>query len=193
MVITSVDRDDLKDGGAAHFAECIAAARAASPSLKIEILAPDFRGRMQRALDELSKSPPDVFNHNLETAPRLYKKARPGADYVHSLNLLAAFKKAHPTVPTKSGLMVGLGEEDKEIYEVMADLRRHQTDMLTIGQYLQPTRGHLSVERFVPPPVFDEYQKRAEEMGFIHAACGPLVRSSYHADTQAEEALAAVN
>ena len=190
VVITSVDRDDLKDGGAAHFAACIAAARAASPTLKIEILAPDFRGRLSRALDELSRSPPDVFNHNLETVPRLYRQARPGADYTHSLNLLAEFKKAHPRVPTKSGIMVGLGEEDEEIYEVLADLRAHQTDMLTIGQYLQPTRGHLPVSRFVPPPMFAEYQRRAEELGFVHAACGPLVRSSYHADVQAESALA---
>ena len=190
VVITSVDRDDLKDGGAAHFAACIAAARAASPTLKIEILAPDFRGRLSRALDELSRSPPDVFNHNLETVPRLYRQARPGADYTHSLNLLAEFKKAHPRVPTKSGIMVGLGEEDEEIYEVLADLRAHQTDMLTIGQYLQPTRGHLPVSRFVPPPMFAEYQRRAEALGFVHAACGPLVRSSYHADVQAESALA---
>ena len=193
VVITSVDRDDLKDGGAAHFAACIAAARAASPALKIEILTPDFRGRTARALDELAKAPPDVFNHNLETVPRLYKKARPGADYAHSLNLIAEFKKANPKVPTKSGLMAGLGETDEEIFGTLADLRRHNADMLTIGQYLQPTRGHLPVERFVPPPMFTEYQKRAEELGFVHAACGPLVRSSYHADVQAETALAAVN
>ena len=188
VVITSVDRDDLKDGGASHFAECIAAARAASPTLKIEILAPDFRGRMSRALDALSASPPDVFNHNLETVPRLYKRARPGADYAHSLRLISEFKKAFPNAPTKSGLMVGLGETDEEIFEVLADLRRHQTDMLTVGQYLQPTRGHLPVERFVPPPMFDEYKKRANDLGFRHAACGPLVRSSYHADLQAEQA-----
>ena len=193
VVITSVDRDDLKDGGASHFAECIAAARAACPSLKIEILTPDFRGRMARALDALSESPPDVFNHNLETVPRLYKKARPGADYAHSLNLIAEFKKAYPRVPSKSGLMVGLGETDDEIYEVFADLRRHNADMLTVGQYLQPSRGHLPVSRFVPPPIFDEYQKRALALGFVHAACGPLVRSSYHADEQAEEAMATVN
>ena len=191
VVITSVDRDDLKDGGAGHFADCIAAARRALPSLKIEVLTPDFRGRLQPALEALSQSPPDVFNHNLETVPRLYPKARPGADYAHSLNLIAEFKKAHPRIPTKSGLMVGLGETDEEIEEVMADMRRHRTDMLTIGQYLQPTRGHLPVTRFVPPPVFDGYRQRAEEMGFTHAACGPLVRSSYHADEQAESALAA--
>lgn len=193
VVITSVDRDDLKDGGAAHFAECIAAAREASPSLRIEILTPDFRGRMNRALDALSLSPPDVFNHNLETVPRLYKRARPGADYAHSLQLIAAFKNAHPQIPAKSGLMVGLGETDEEIYEVFADLRRHRADMLTVGQYLQPSRGHLPVSRFVPPPMFAEYQKRADALGFVHAACGPLVRSSYHADIQAEDALAAVN
>lgn len=190
VVITSVDRDDLRDGGASHFAACIAAARSACPQLKIEVLVPDFRGRMSVALDALSVAPPDVFNHNLETVPRLYKQARPGADYAHSLKLIAEFKKAHPQTPTKSGLMVGLGETDDEIYEVFADLRAHQTDMLTVGQYLRPTRGHLPVERFVPPPVFEEYQKRADGMGFLHAACGPLVRSSYHADVQAEEVLA---
>lgn len=193
VVITSVDRDDLADGGAAHFAACIAAARAASPALKIEVLTPDFRGRMQRALEALGESPPDVFNHNLETVPRLYKQARPGADYAHSLSLLREFKKAHPHIPTKSGLMVGLGENDDEIYQVMADLREYQTDMLTIGQYLQPTRGHLPVLRFVAPPVFDTYRQRATELGFAHAACGPLVRSSYHADEQADQALAAIN
>ncbi|MGU9952282.1 MAG: lipoyl synthase [Gammaproteobacteria bacterium WSBS_2016_MAG_OTU1] len=192
VVITSVDRDDLPDGGASHFAACIAAAREASPSLKIEILAPDFRGRMPRALEALAVSPPDVFNHNLETVPRLYKQARPGADYAHSLNLLAEFKKAHPGVPTKSGLMVGLGEKDDEIYEVMADLRAHKTDMLTIGQYLQPTRGHLPVLRFVPPPTFIEYKHHADGLGFVHAACGPLVRSSYHADEQADKALSGI-
>ena len=188
VVITSVDRDDLLDGGAGHFAKCVAAARAASPGLKIEILTPDFRGRAARALEALSASPPDVFNHNLETVPRLYKKARPGADYAHSLNLIAEFKKAHPGVPAKSGLMAGLGETDEEIYGTIADLRRHGADMLTVGQYLRPTPGHLPVERYVPPPVFAGYQKRAEALGFAHAACGPLVRSSYHADLQAEEA-----
>ena len=193
VVITSVDRDDLQDGGATHFADCIAAARAASPTLKIEILTPDFRGRMQRALDALAAAPPDVFNHNLETVPRLYREARPGADYAHSLKLLAEFKKENPHLPTKSGLMVGLGEEDAEIYEVMADLRHHQTDMLTVGQYLQPSRGHLSVRRFVPPPVFEDYRRHAKSLGFAHAACGPLVRSSYHADEQADKVLEAVN
>lgn len=191
VVITSVDRDDLRDGGAAHFAECIDAARAASPQLKIEILVPDFRGRLRPALNALAKSPPDVFNHNLETTPRLYPRARPGADYAHSLTLLAEFKKMFPQTPAKSGLMVGLGETDEEIYEVFADLRRHRADMLTVGQYLQPSRGHLPVERFVPPPVFEEYKRRADALGFVHAACGPLVRSSYHADVQAEEVLAA--
>ena len=190
VVITSVDRDDLPDGGAGHFAACIAAARRQSPQLRIEILAPDFRGRMERALDALAVSPPDVFNHNMETVPRLYKRARPGADYQHSLSLLLEFKKRHPQVPTKSGLMVGLGEEDEEIYTAFADLRRHETDMLTVGQYLQPSRGHLPVERFVPPPQFDEYKLRAEALGFKHAACGPLVRSSYHADEQADLAMA---
>lgn len=186
VVVTSVDRDDLLDGGAAHFADCILAMRAAAPSLKIEILTPDFRGRMPKALAALDVAPPDVFNHNLETVPRLYKEARPGADYSHSLSLLAEFKKLHPAVPTKSGVMVGLGEEDDEIREVIADLRRHNVDMLTVGQYLQPTRGHLPVRRFVPPPMFEQYRRYAESLGFAHAACGPLVRSSYHADLQAD-------
>ena len=185
VVITSVDRDDLKDGGGGHFAACIAACRKAAPYLKIEILTPDFRGRMEKALDSLETALPDVFNHNLETVPRMYKEARPGADYAHSLHLLREFKSRHPSLPTKSGLMVGLGETDKEIYEVMADLRVHHVDMLTVGQYLQPTRGHLPVRRFVPPATFDDYGGWAEEMGFKHAACGPLVRSSYHADVQA--------
>ena len=189
VVITSVDRDDLLDGGAEHFALCIAAAKKASPQLKIEILTPDFRGRMEPALAALADALPDVFNHNLETVPRLYKMARPGADYGHSLRLLAEFKNRHPAIPTKSGLMVGLGEEDGEIYQVMEDLRAHGTDMLTIGQYLQPTRGHLPVLRYVPPSVFQDYQKYAAQLGFVHAACGPLVRSSYHADQQAEKAL----
>ena len=186
VVITSVDRDDLKDGGAGHFAACIAACREASPQLKIEVLTPDFRGRAEKALNAIDAALPDVFNHNLETVPRLYKKARPGADYAHSLSLLREFKKRHPSVPTKSGLMVGLGESDDEIYEVMADLRTHHVDMLTIGQYLQPTRGHLAVERFVAPDIFNNYRQQAEKMGFLHAASGPLVRSSYHADRQAE-------
>ena len=185
VVITSVDRDDLLDGGAGHFAACIREIRARSPSIRIEILTPDFRGRIEKALDALAAHPPDVFNHNLETVPRLYREARPGADYENSLRLLEKFKKRHPSVPTKSGLMVGLGEEDDEIHQVMDDLRRHRVDMLTVGQYLQPTRGHLPVRRFVPPPIFDRYRDYAEAIGFAHAACGPLVRSSYHADQQA--------
>jgi lipoic acid synthetase len=193
VVITSVDRDDLLDGGATHFAHCIAAARKAAPELKIEILTPDFRGRREKALDALAVAPPDVFNHNLETVPRLYKSARPGASYDHSLKLLQEFKRRHPQTPTKSGLMVGLGEEDSEIYTVMGDMREHNIDMLTIGQYLQPTRGHLPVSRFVTPATFDHYQKYAQKLGFSHAACGPLVRSSYHADVQADEVLKAVN
>ena len=188
VVITSVDRDDLRDGGASHFADCIRAVRKKSPAIIIEILAPDFRGRMNRALDSLAESPPNVFNHNLETAPRLYKEARPGADYAHSLELLLEFKRRHPSVPTKSGVMVGLGERDDELLQVMHDLRRHQVDMLTMGQYLQPSRHHLPVRRFMPPEIFDDFRRQAEEMGFRHAACGPLVRSSYHADAQAEEA-----
>lgn len=185
VVITSVDRDDLLDGGAAHFAACIRAVRARSPNIKIEVLTPDFRGRVPRALDALDGALPDVFNHNLETVPRLYKEARPGADYHNSLQLLQAFGQRHPHIPTKSGIMVGLGETDEEIYAVMQDMRAHDIDMLTIGQYLQPTRGHLPVRRFVPPPMFEEYRARAEQLGFAHAACGALVRSSYHADEQA--------
>lgn len=186
VVITSVDRDDLRDGGAGHFAECIRAVRESVPNIRIEVLTPDFRGRMEKALDALADDLPDVFNHNLETVPRLYKQARPGADYAHSLLLLQAFKQRHPQVVSKSGIMVGLGETDEEIIEVMKDLRAHNVDMLTIGQYLQPTRGHLPVLRFVEPAVFSTYQAQAQELGFAHAACGPLVRSSYHADVQAE-------
>lgn len=185
VVVTSVDRDDLRDGGGAHFARCIEAIRAASPSTLIEILVPDFRGRMDRALEELGRAPPDVFNHNLETVPRLYRKARPGADYAWSLELLRRFKHAHPDVPTKSGLMVGLGEEDHEIVEVMRDLRAHECEMLTIGQYLQPSRGHLPVERYVEPRQFDVFAARGTTLGFTSVASGPLVRSSYHADRQA--------
>ena len=188
VVITSVDRDDLRDGGAGHFRECIAAVREKSPETRIEILVPDFRGRLEPALDALSASPPDVMNHNLETVPRLYKQARPGADYRHSLKLLQDFKVRFPEVPTKSGLMVGLGETDDEIVEVMRDLRAHDVDMLTIGQYLQPSAHHLPVLRYVEPGVFDEYARTAESLGFTHAASGPLVRSSYHADQQAHEA-----
>jgi len=185
VVITSVDRDDLRDGGAQHFADCITAIRKYSPDIKIEVLVPDFRGRMDVALDILSKSPPDVFNHNLETAPRLYKLARPGADYKWSLQLLKRFKDAHPNVSTKSGLMVGLGETTDELLEVLRDLREHNVDMLTVGQYLQPSKHHLPVKRFMPPAEFDEIKAYANEIGFKHAACGPFVRSSYHADRQA--------
>jgi lipoic acid synthetase len=189
VVITSVDRDDLRDGGASHFADCVAAVRKQAPNTRIEILTPDFRGRLEMALDALSASPPDVMNHNLETVPRLYKAARPGADYAHSLQLLQQFKVRHPAIPTKSGLMVGLGETDKEILEVMRDLRVHAVDMLTIGQYLQPGPHHLPVTRYVVPEQFEAFGIAAREMGFKHAACGPMVRSSYHADVQAQEAL----
>ncbi|PZP59574.1 MAG: lipoyl synthase [Delftia acidovorans] len=188
VVITSVDRDDLRDGGAQHFADCIRAVRDRSPGTRIEILVPDFRGRLEAALEILTQCPPDVMNHNLETVPRLYKLARPGADYRHSLRLLKEFKARVPRVPTKSGLMVGLGETDEEILEVMRDLRAHGVEMLTIGQYLQPTTGHLPVTRYVEPERFEAFEKAAREMGFVHAACGPLVRSSYHADQQAHEA-----
>ena len=187
VVITSVDRDDLRDGGARHFADCIRAVRELSPSTKIEILTPDFRGRLEAALDELDKCLPDVMNHNLETVPRLYKAARPGADYAHSLKLLKDFKARHPDIPTKSGLMVGLGETDEEILEVMRDLRAHDVDMLTIGQYLQPSGAHLPLLRYVTPEQFQTFEKAALEMGFKQAACGPMVRSSYHADLQARE------
>ncbi|RCU48808.1 lipoyl synthase [Corallincola luteus] len=185
VVITSVDRDDLRDGGAQHFADCVREIRALSPQIKIEILVPDFRGRMDRALEALATAPPDVFNHNLETAPRLYKQARPGADYQWSLTLLKRFGEMFPNVPTKSGLMVGLGETNEEILEVMTDLRAHNATMLTIGQYLQPSRHHLRVERYVHPDEFSMFREKADDMGFDHAACGPLVRSSYHADRQA--------
>jgi lipoic acid synthetase len=188
VVITSVDRDDLRDGGARHFRDCIAAVREHSPRITIEVLVPDFRGRLDVALDLLGQCPPDVMNHNLETAPRLYRQARPGADYRHSLRLLKDFKARLPHIPTKSGLMVGLGETDEEILEVMQDLRAHDVNMLTIGQYLQPSAHHLPVLRYVEPPVFDEFARRARQMGYTHAACGPLVRSSYHADQQAREA-----
>jgi len=188
VVVTSVDRDDLRDGGAAHFAECIRAVRAHSPQTRIEVLVPDFRGRLEVALAALSESPPDVMNHNLETVPRLYRQARPGADYWNSLKLLKDFKSRYPHLPTKSGLMVGLGETDDEILEVMRDLRAHEVDMLTIGQYLQPSSHHLPVARYVEPAVFDAFARQAQAMGFMHAACGPLVRSSYHADRQAHEA-----
>jgi lipoic acid synthetase len=185
VVITSVDRDDLRDGGAGHFADCVRAVRSRSPATRIEILTPDFRGRPDKALDALANGLPDVMNHNLETVPRLYKQARPGADYTHSLRLLKDFKARFPGVPTKSGIMVGLGETDAEILEVMRDLRIHAVDMLTVGQYLQPTPGHLPVLRYVEPARFKDYESEALAMGFAHAACGPLVRSSYHADQQA--------
>ena len=188
VVITSVDRDDLRDGGATHFAECIRAVRAHSPRTRIEVLVPDFRGRLELALDVLSESPPDVMNHNLETVQRLYRQARPGADYRNSLRLLKDFKSRFPHLPTKSGLMVGLGETDEEILDVMRDLRAHDVDMLTVGQYLQPSAHHLPVARYVEPAVFDDFARQARVMGFAHAACGPLVRSSYHADRQAHEA-----
>ena len=188
VVITSVDRDDLRDGGARHFTQCIGAVREQSPATKIEVLVPDFRGRLEIALDTLAQCPPDVMNHNLETVPRLYRQARPGADYSHSLKLLRGFKARFPTLPTKSGLMVGLGETDEEILAVMRDLRAHDVDMLTIGQYLQPSAHHLPVLRYVEPATFEHYAHEAERMGFSHAACGPLVRSSYHADRQVHEA-----
>ncbi|USD20709.1 lipoyl synthase [Microbulbifer variabilis] len=185
VVITSVDRDDLRDGGAQHFAECIREARELSPNLQVEILTPDFRGRMDIALDILEKQAPDVFNHNLETVPRLYRESRPGANYKWSLKLLQEYKKRRPDVLTKSGLMVGLGEEKEEIFQVMDDMREYDIDMLTIGQYLQPSKEHLPVQRYVHPDEFEEYRRYAEQIGFKHAACGPLVRSSYHADKQA--------
>ena len=188
VVVTSVDRDDLRDGGAAHFRDCIRAIRERSPQTRIEVLVPDFRGRLEVALNVLSECPPDVMNHNLETVPRLYKPARPGADYRHSLMLLKNFKARFPHVPTKSGLMVGLGETDEEIVGVMRDLRSHEVDMLTIGQYLQPSAHHLPVLRYVEPEVFEMFSQTAQALGFAHAACGPLVRSSYHADQQAHEA-----
>ena len=188
VVITSVDRDDLRDGGAQHFADCISEIRKLSPNTQIEVLVPDFRGRLDIALDILTQTPPDVMNHNLETAPRLYKQARPGADYQHSLTLLKEFKARNPNVSTKSGIMVGLGETDEEVYEVMADMRAHDIDMITIGQYLQPTDGHLPVLRYVHPTVFKQFEDKAYEVGFKHAAVGAMVRSSYHADQQAHGA-----
>ena len=185
VVITSVDRDDLRDGGAQHFADCIRESRERSPDLQVEVLTPDFRGRMDVALDILQATPPDVFNHNLETVPRLYREARPGANYAWSLKLLKEYKVRRPEVLTKSGLMVGLGETKEEIFEVMKDMRDHDIDMITIGQYLQPSQEHLALKRYVNPAEFDEYTAFAQNIGFKHAACGPLVRSSYHADKQA--------
>jgi lipoyl synthase len=188
VVITSVDRDDLRDGGAAHFVECIRQTRALSPTTTIEVLVPDFRGRDDRALEILKAAPPDVMNHNLETVPRLYKQARPGSDYAFSLNLLKKFKALFPTVPTKSGLMVGLGESDEEILCAMRDMRAHGIDMLTIGQYLAPSGHHLPVRRYVHPDTFAMFEREAQALGFSHAAVGALVRSSYHADQQAHAA-----
>ena len=188
VVVTSVDRDDLRDGGAQHFADCIRAIREASPATRIEVLVPDFRGRLERALPILQATPPDVMNHNLETVPRLYRNARPGADYAHSLRLLREFRGRVPAVPTKSGLMVGLGETDDEILEVMRDLREAGVEMLTIGQYLAPSAHHLPVLRYVTPETFRMYEREARALGFAHAACAPLVRSSYHADLQARAA-----
>jgi len=190
VVITSVDRDDLRDGGAGHFVACIQAVREASPHTRIEVLVPDFRGRLDRALDVLSAAPPDVMNHNLETVPRLYRQVRPGSDYAHSLSLLERFKARFPAIPTKSGLMVGLGETDDEIVATMRDMRGHDIDMLTLGQYLQPSAGHLPVQRYVHPDAFAGFERDAYALGFRHAAVGALVRSSYHADRQAEEVLA---
>ncbi|MFZ9371270.1 MAG: lipoyl synthase [Limnohabitans sp.] len=188
VVITSVDRDDLRDGGSQHFVDCIRRTRELSPETRIEILVPDFRGRDDRALDILKAAPPDVMNHNLETVPRLYREARPGSDYAFSLNLLKKFKALFPDVPTKSGLMVGLGETDEEILDVMRDMRAHHIDMLTIGQYLAPSTSHLPVRRYVHPDTFKMFEEKAYEMGFAHAAVGAMVRSSYHADQQAHAA-----
>jgi lipoic acid synthetase len=190
VVITSVDRDDLRDGGAGHFVACIEKTRALSPHTQIEVLVPDFRGRDDRALEILKAAPPDVMNHNLETVPRLYKEARPGSDYQFSLNLLKKFKALFPHIPTKSGLMVGLGETDEEILDVMRDMRAHGIDMLTIGQYLAPSGHHLPVRRYVHPDTFKMFEAKAHEMGFAHAAVGAMVRSSYHADQQAHQVLA---
>lgn len=186
VVVTSVDRDDLKDSGAGHFADCISELRIHNPDTRVEVLVPDFRGRMEIALEILSNCPPDVFNHNLETVPRLYKKARPGADYQWSLSLLKQYKQLNPSVLTKSGLMLGLGETLDEVREVMRDLRDHDVDMVTLGQYLQPSRDHLALERYVHPDEFAELARDAKALGFSHVASGPLVRSSYHADLQAK-------
>ncbi|PCI79937.1 MAG: lipoyl synthase [SAR86 cluster bacterium] len=186
VVITSVDRDDLKDSGAQHFANCISETRRLNSDIQVEVLVPDFRGRMEIALDILKDTPPDVFNHNLETVPRLYKQARPGADYAWSLELLKRYKALKPAVTTKSGLMLGLGETLSEVKQVMDDLRAHNIDMVTLGQYLQPSKDHLKVERFVHPDEFEELRVYGETLGFKHVASGPLVRSSYHADKQAQ-------
>jgi lipoic acid synthetase len=185
VVITSVDRDDLRDGGAQHFADCIREAKLLSPNLKVEVLVPDFRGRMESALEILTETPPDVFNHNMETIPRLYREARPGANYKWSLELLQQYKQLNPNVPTKSGLMVGLGESKDELLRTLDDLREHDVEMITVGQYLQPSKNHLPVDRFVHPDEFDEYAEYGHSIGFNQVASGPLVRSSYHADKQA--------
>ncbi|OAM45822.1 lipoyl synthase [Eikenella sp. NML99-0057] len=190
VVITSVDRDDLRDGGAQHFADCITAIRERSPNTKIEILVPDFRGRMDIALEILAKTPPDVMNHNLETHPRLYKQARPGANYQHSLELLRRYKEMMPHIPTKSGIMVGLGETDDEVREIMRDMRANNIEMITVGQYLQPSNSHLPVLRYVTPEMFKQFEHEAYAIGFTNAAIGAMVRSSYHADAQAAEAMA---
>ena len=193
VVITSVDRDDLRDGGAGHFVDCISKTRALSPNTKIEVLVPDFRGRLAKALAIFADGLPDVMNHNLETVPRLYKEARPGADYKHSLELLRDFKALYPNALTKSGIMVGLGETDEEILQVMRDMREHNVEMLTIGQYLAPSNSHLPVRRYVHPDQFKKFEEAAYEMGFVHAAVGAMVRSSYHADVQASSAGMVVN
>lgn len=188
VVITSVDRDDLRDGGAQHFVNCINEVRSRSPRTQVEVLVPDFRGRLDKALSIFADGLPDVMNHNLETVPRLYKQARPGADYAHSLKLLQDFKRLYPGIPTKSGIMVGLGETDEEILDVMRDMRAHDVDMITIGQYLAPSEHHLPVERYMHPDEFAWLEAEAYKMGFTHAAVGAMVRSSYHADAQASEA-----
>lgn len=185
VVITSVDRDDLRDGGASHFAACIKAVREQSPNIQIEVLVPDYRGRMERALEETGKDLPDVFNHNIETVPRLYKQARPGSDYAHSLLLLKEFKKRYPGIPTKSGIMLGLGETNEEIVQTLKDLRAHDVEMVTLGQYLQPSKFHMPVARYVTPDEFKQFGEFAREIGFHNVASGPMVRSSYHADKQA--------
>lgn len=185
VVITSVDRDDLRDGGAGHFSHCLQAIRTQCPDIKIEVLVPDFRGRLEKALAAMASGLPDVFNHNIETVPKLYRQARPGSDYEWSLQLLQKFKQTYPGIPTKSGIMVGLGESDDEVIQVMRDLREYDVDMITLGQYLQPSAHHLAVDRYVTPQQFDHYAKVASQLGFTHVASGPLVRSSYHADRQA--------
>jgi lipoyl synthase len=185
VVITSVDRDDLRDGGAQHFVDCIMAVRKKNPNTQVEVLVPDFRGRMDKALDILMQAPADVFNHNIETVPRLYLACRPGSDYQHSLTLLQQHKQRHPNIPTKSGIMLGLGETDDEVMQVLQDLRAHGVERLTLGQYLQPTEHHTAVARYVTPESFDTFKQKALAMGFDHVASGPLVRSSYHADKQA--------